>query len=63
MDLVGSVSEIILPIIGEASGSVGEPTGSSAVDTLTQAAFILPGLLLNILGGAGADIGSSAPAF
>ncbi|MBB1057275.1 hypothetical protein G6020_07660 [Dietzia sp. B19] len=59
MNLTGSIAEATAPLSAEFGSLVGEPTGSSAIDTLLTAAFILPAFLLNLAAGFGADLGSS----
>ncbi|UVE95285.1 hypothetical protein [Dietzia sp. B32] len=58
MDLTGSIAEFTTPLSAEFSGSLPE-TGSSAIDTLVGAAFLLPNLLLGLIGSFGADLGST----
>lgn len=62
MDLTGSIAEATQPLSAELAGSV-DPTGSSAIDTLVGAAFLLPNLLLGFIGGLGGDLGSSGSTF
>lgn len=63
MDLTGSIAEFTVPLSMEIAGSVGPAgVGSSAVDTIIQTAFLLPNLILGIIGGLGGDLGSSAVA-
>lgn len=59
MDLTGSIAEQTIPLSTELVGSLGAATGSSAIDTLVRAAFLLPNLLLGIIGGIGGDLGST----
>ena len=59
MDLTGSIAEVTIPLSMEASDSLGTGTGSSAIDTLIETAFFLPNILLGLIGGMGADLGSS----
>lgn len=61
MDLTGSISEATVPLSIEFFGSA-EATGSSAIDTLVGAAFLLPNLLLGFIGGLGGDLGSTGSA-
>lgn len=58
MDLTGSIADITTPLSMEFVSSLPE-TGSSAIDTLFEAAFFLPNLLLSLIGAAGADLGSN----
>lgn len=63
MDLTGSIAENTLPMSAELMGSLdGGGIGSSAIDTILGAAFLLPNLLLGFIGGLGGDIGSSGSA-
>ncbi|MBB1033696.1 hypothetical protein G6031_04755 [Dietzia sp. CQ4] len=59
MNLTGSIAEATAPLSAEFGSLMNEPTGSSAIDTLLQTAFILPAFLLNLAAGIGADLGSS----
>lgn len=63
MDLTGSIASFTAPLSMEIGGSLGASigggTGSSAIDTLLEAAFLLPNMLLGIIGAMGADLGSS----
>ena len=59
MDLTGSIAEFTAPLSSDLAGSVGTGVGSSAIDTLTAALFILPNLLLSFIGDFGADLGST----
>ena len=58
MDLTGSIAEFTSPLSLEFVGSLPE-TGSSAIDTLFGAVFLIPNLLLSLLGSFGADLGST----
>lgn len=58
MDLTGSIAQLTQPFSAELSGSV-DPTGSSAIDTILNTAFILPNLILAFIGGLGGDLGST----
>ena len=58
MDLTGSIADITTPLSMDFGGSLPE-TGSSAIDTLLEAVFILPNLFLSLIGAAGADLGSN----
>ncbi|PAY22084.1 hypothetical protein CEY15_15490 [Dietzia natronolimnaea] len=59
MDITGSIATATAPLSAEFGSLMEEPTGSSFIDTLLQAAFILPPFLLNLLTGMGADLGST----
>lgn len=60
MNLTGSIANVTVPLSADLfSGSTGEVTGSSAIDTLINTAIGLPNLLLGIIAAAGADLGSS----
>lgn len=61
MDLTGSIAEFTQPLSLEMMSSV-EFTGSSAIDTLLQTAFVLPNLILEFIGGLGGDLGSTSSA-
>ncbi|WP_216694302.1 hypothetical protein [Dietzia psychralcaliphila] len=63
MDLTGSIAEATAPLSTEFASSLeGGLTGSSAIDTIAQALFILPNLLLAFVGGLGGDLGSTGSA-
>lgn len=59
MDLTGSIAEATIPLSIEMMGSLGEGTGSSAIDTLLQLPFLLYTNVLGIAGAFGADLGST----
>ena len=60
MNLTGSIADVTGPLSSELfSGSMGEVTGSSAIDTFIRTAVTLPNMLLAIIASAGADLGSS----
>ncbi|MDX2356881.1 hypothetical protein [Dietzia sp. PP-33] len=59
MDLTGSINEATAPLSAELGSLTDSPAGSSAIDTLLQAAYIVPAFLLNLFAGAGADVGST----
>ncbi|MEB8327472.1 hypothetical protein [Dietzia kunjamensis] len=60
MDLTGSIAEATAPLSTELLGSLeGGLTGSSAIDTIAQALFVVPNLLLAFVGGLGGDLGST----
>lgn len=60
MDLTGSIYDATAPLSTTLGGSLaGGPTGSSAVDTILNTLFELPGLFGSIAAMAGADIGST----
>ncbi|AWH94744.1 hypothetical protein [Dietzia psychralcaliphila] len=59
MNLTGSIADATAPLSAEFGSLMSEPTGSSAIDTLLQAAFVVPAFLLNLAAGVGADLGSA----
>ncbi|HMT48919.1 hypothetical protein [Dietzia sp. UBA5065] len=60
MDLTGSIAQQTFPLSMELGGSlVGGLTGSSAIDTIVGFVFALPSVLLNLVAGIGADLGST----
>ena len=59
MDLTGSIAEVTVPLSTDMLGSLGEGTGSSAVDTLLALPFYLANQALGIIGAFGADLASS----
>jgi ABC-type antimicrobial peptide transport system permease subunit len=60
MDLTGSIADITVPLSMDLfSGSTGEVIGSSAVDTILNTILGLPNLLLALVAGIGADLGST----
>lgn len=62
-DLTGSIAQATAPLSLELNGSliegIGTGTGSSAIDTVITTAFLVPNLLLSIIGGIGGDLGST----
>lgn len=60
MDLTGSIAEATTFASADIFNAVrGGLTGSSAVDTLVRTVVGLPGLVLSLGAGLGADIGST----
>jgi hypothetical protein len=60
MDLTGSIADVTVPLSVETLGSLATgPTGSSAIDGILYLATSLPNLVLSIIAGAGADLGST----
>lgn len=60
MDLTGSIADITMPLSADLElGSLATATGSSAIDTVLGFAIALPSLLLSLVAGIGADLGST----
>ncbi|KAA0916504.1 hypothetical protein [Dietzia sp. ANT_WB102] len=59
MDLSGSLATATWPIVETMYGSLGAGTGSSLIDTVLRSPVVLTGALLQLMAGAGADVGST----
>lgn len=58
MDFTGSIADATAPLSIGAYGSY-DPVGSSAVDSIVQFALTLPNIILGLVAGIGADLGST----